>query len=210
MKKEKKLEILFKICTVIGVILFIIQCYYGLKYNMAEESMKEFYNNKIILFYTIAVIDALPLFYLMLFYDEKKSALRKKRRTEARKNKEYSINFNKKWNIKIGKPNELDEIFTSKKLWKVEFKIASYSKNDIQKIIKNLPAKTVDKDKTEQAIENILSKKEKERYQNYIKKSITQDNYYTIIKKEKDFCILIIDRLENKIYILEVIYEIKS
>lgn len=210
MKKEKKLEILFKICTVIGVILFIIQCYYGLKYNMAEESMKEFYNNKIILFYTIAVIDALPLFYLMLFYDEKKSALRKKRRTEARKNKEYSINFNKKWDIKIGKPNELDEIFTSKRLWKVEFKIASYSKNDIQKIIKNLPAKTVDKDKTEQAIENILSKKEKERYQNYIKKSITQDNYYTIIKKEKDFCILIIDRLENKIYILEVIYEIKS
>ena len=109
MKKEKKLEILFKICTVIGVILFIIQCYYGLKYNMAEESMKEFYNNKIILFYTIAVIDALPLFYLMLFYDEKKSALRKKRRTEARKNKEYSINFNKKWNIKIGKPNELED-----------------------------------------------------------------------------------------------------
>lgn len=210
MKKEKKLEILFKICTVIGVILSTIYCYYGYKYETTYGSTKECYSQKMLIANGFLYIDALPLFYLMLFYDEKKSALRKKRRTEARKNKEYSINFNKKWNIKIGKPNELDEIFTSKKLWKVEFKIASYSKNDIQKIIKNLPAKTVDKDKTEQAIENILSKKEKERYQNYIKKSITQDNYYTIIKKEKDFCILIIDRLENKIYILEVIYEIKS
>lgn len=47
----------------------------------------------------------------------------------------------------------------------------------------------------------MLSKKENEKYQNYIKKSLIKENYYTIIKKEQDYSILVIDSLENKIYI---------
>lgn len=59
---------------------------------MAEENMKKYYDEKLTIFSIIYYIDIIPLFYLILFYDEKKSAKRE-RRKEARKNKEYVKNI---------------------------------------------------------------------------------------------------------------------
>jgi|GEM_PF-3221065 len=66
--KETKQELIFKMTVIIGVIIFVVFIFFGLRYELYSPNEAEKNKNELILFCITAIwiIDMIPMIILML------------------------------------------------------------------------------------------------------------------------------------------------